>query len=124
MCGQRRVGERREEITRDESIKGDQPHNDGTGMKKKLPHLPPMLASSMLGVLGLLPVTLRSEITEYIVLLPGEDCISREMGVQAKKGRSVGNKYLWDAHFLICQHVFWKGPCSRRKTRYGMKAKG
>lgn len=29
------VRERREGITKDESIKGDQPHNHGTGMKKK-----------------------------------------------------------------------------------------
>ena len=51
-----------------EMMKGDQPHKwrHQDEDKKILPHLPLMLASSaLLGVLGLLPVTLRSEKGEY-----------------------------------------------------------
>lgn len=58
---------------RSEGMKGDQPHKwqfrDEQKNSKILPHLPLMLASSApLGVLGLLPWTLRSEKWENIEL--------------------------------------------------------
>ena len=77
--------------------------------RKKLPHLLPMLASSAPpGVLGLLPVTLRSEKGEYTVKLGGVDSsISREMGVRVKRRKEMSiNKSFWDEPVYISGRTF------------------